>query len=111
MMLTGELIKYYRKRRGMTQDELAARLGTSKQTVSKYEKGVIANMKRSTVIQIAQILDVDAAVLFGLDLNEITQAEIIRDAIRQRPILGELLDIAKDMPDDDIKAMMQILRR
>ena len=111
MMLTGELIKYYRKRRGMTQDELAARLGTSKQTVSKYEKGIIANMKRETVLQIAQILDVDAAVLFGLDLNEITQAELIRDAIRQRPILGELLDIAKDMSDDDIRAMMRILRR
>lgn len=110
-MLTGELIKYYRKRRGITQEELAARLGTTKQTISRYEKGIIANMKRSTVIQIAHELDVDAAVLFGLDLNEITKAEQIRDAIRQRPILGELLEIAQSLSDDEIKAMMRILRR
>ncbi len=41
-MEIGERIKQLRLLRGMTLEELATRLGTTKQTVSRYEKGIIS---------------------------------------------------------------------
>ena len=35
----GNQIKTFRKSAGFTQDELAKRLNTTKQTISRYEKG------------------------------------------------------------------------
>lgn len=109
-MQTGELIKYYRKERHMTQDELARRLGTTKQTISKYEHGIISDMKRSQLLAIARELNIDASTLMGLDADEITQAEKIRDAIRQRPLLGELLSYAMRLGDDNLNALISIVK-
>lgn len=109
-MNTGELIKFYRKQRHMTQDELAARIGTTKQTISKYEHGIISDMKRSVLLAIARELNVDAAVLLGLNLDEINEAERIRDAIKQRPKLGELLTSAVSLNDDNLNALIRIVQ-
>ena len=108
-MQTGELIKYYRKLRHITQEELARRLGTTKQTISKYEHGIVMEMKRSTLIAIANELNVDAAILMGLDIDEIDEAERIRDEIKQRPKLGELLSLATTLNDDKLDALISIV--
>lgn len=39
MQLIGERIQYYRKKKGLSQEELGARLHLSRQTVSLWEKG------------------------------------------------------------------------
>lgn len=109
-MNTGELIKYYRKQRHMTQDELAARIGSTKQTISKYEHGIISDMKRSVLLAIARELNVDASVLLGLSLDEINEAERIRDAIKQRPKLGELLSHSMTLNDDNLNALIRIVK-
>lgn len=48
-MLFGEKLKAYRKAKGISQEELAAILGTSKQVISRYEKN-----QRTPKIDIAQ---------------------------------------------------------
>ena len=40
-MTLGERIRSLRKARGMTQQELADKLHTTKQTIGKYEQGII----------------------------------------------------------------------
>ncbi len=62
-MDTGELIKDIRVRSGMTQAELAERLGVTPQAISQYERGV-KKPKIETVSRIARALDVPATVLF-----------------------------------------------
>src|SRR5699024_8546876 len=52
---TGERIRYYRKKRQMTIDQLAAAICKSKSCVSKYENGQIA-------IDLATLYDVAAAL-------------------------------------------------
>lgn len=39
-MTLGEKIQYYRKQKKLSQEELAARVGVSRQAVSKWELGV-----------------------------------------------------------------------
>ena len=42
-MTLGEKIQYYRKQKKLSQEELAARVGVSRQAVSKWELGVSHN--------------------------------------------------------------------
>ena len=57
-------IAHYRKRLGMTQEQLAERLGVSAQSVSKWENGV-SNPDISLLPELAAALGVDINTLFA----------------------------------------------
>ncbi len=56
-MTVGERIKAARKKRGMSQKELADKLGIPYQGISQYERGV-RNPKTATLLRIAEALEV-----------------------------------------------------
>lgn len=64
-MTTGEKIKTLRLKKGMTQEELAQRLGVKVPAVYKYETGLVVNLKRSTIANLAEALDCSPAYLMG----------------------------------------------
>ncbi len=51
-------LKQFRLEAGLSQAELAARLGTSQSYVARLEKGAIANPKLDRLNQISEILDI-----------------------------------------------------
>ena len=51
-MELGERIRSLRKQKGLTQEELASRLGLQKSAVAKYENGRVTNIKRATLFKI-----------------------------------------------------------
>lgn len=55
-MTTGELIKYFRQKRGLTQKELAEELGVPYQSIYQWESGRRIP-KIDTVAKIASVLD------------------------------------------------------
>ena len=57
MRTQGERIKKLRKSKGVTQRELAERLGISEQAVSKWEKN-LSNPSTKNLLQIAKIFGV-----------------------------------------------------
>lgn len=61
----GARIKACRKNAGMTQEELGKRIGVTKATINKYETGIVLNMKRPTIEQIAKVLGVEPGYLMG----------------------------------------------
>ena len=69
-MSTGTTIKRLREQSGMTQEELASRLGLKKAAVNKYETGRVVNLKRSTIEKLCRIFDVMPQDLLGLDDEE-----------------------------------------
>ena len=62
MNVFGENLRRIRKARGISQEELARMLGTSKQVISRYENGQ-RSPKLSTVEEYADKLGVSAAML------------------------------------------------
>lgn len=65
-MLDGSNIRAAREAKGMTQAELAEKIGTSQQTVDKIERGV---MKRTTYLpEIQKVLGID----HGIPISENT---------------------------------------
>ena len=56
-MTMGERIKQMRREYKMTQESLGEKLGIKKAAVQKYEKGTVTNIKRSTLLKMAEIFD------------------------------------------------------
>ena len=67
--MLGENIKRLRRNKGLTQEELAARLNVVRQTVSKWEKET--SVPDAVMLQkIAEVLDTDVTQLLGAEVME-----------------------------------------
>ena len=66
-MNTGDRIKQARKAAGLTQTELANKIGVKFSTIHKYESGMIVNLKRDTIAALAEALDVKPSWLMGIE--------------------------------------------
>lgn len=74
----GRKIRELRKAAGLTQSELASRLGVQKAAVAKYESGEIENLKRSTIQKLALLFDVSPVVFIDPNYTEPFGFEIVR---------------------------------
>lgn len=81
-MTRGERIRKTREDQGISQVELAERIGESKQTLYKYEAGIITNVPAEKIELIAHILDVSPAWLMGWQDNKYTITNVKSDSIQ-----------------------------
>lgn len=58
-----EIIKEARKSKRLTLEEVANYVGVSKNTISKYERGIITNIRRDKIEKLAIILNVSPVAL------------------------------------------------
>ena len=63
-------IKELRKEKGLTLEQVADIVGVGKSTVRKWETGMIANMKRDKIANLAKALGTTPAYLMGWVENE-----------------------------------------
>ena len=77
--MIGKYLRDLRRRRGMSQQELALALGVSKQTISNWEVGrKVPRMK--AVDKIANIFGVSRnSILAGLPVEMLEQADTLKD--------------------------------
>ena len=75
LMLNGR-IAYFRKQKGLTQEELAIRLNVVRQTVSKWEKG-LSVPDADMLIKLAEVFEVEVAELLGGEINQSNSNEIV----------------------------------
>lgn len=62
----GEMIKYYRKKLGLTQEELGNYVGVQKSAIAKYENGRIENLKRTTIEKLSELFGILPSELLGI---------------------------------------------
>lgn len=78
----GENLKTLRKQKGFSQEELAARLHVTRQTVSKWEKN-LSVPNADTLICLAEILEISVSELLGEKIeNENTVSDIAEQLSR-----------------------------
>lgn len=63
-------IKSLRQERGLTLEQVAAVVGVGKSTVRKWETGMIANMRRDKIADLAKALGTTPAYLMGWEEDE-----------------------------------------
>lgn len=95
---TGMLIKQKRKQKKMTLEEVSKHVGLSKSTLSKIENNKIENLKRSTLISLSNLLDLNPLQL--IDNIEIDQ-EITVNGFKTQ--VNYLLHQTKDLSENEKK--------
>ena len=86
-------IKELRIARGMTLEELAEKVGTSKQNVHRYENGVITNIPGKRIEALAAALEVSPSELMGWGGENSSYYNIngaMPISVKRLPILGEI---------------------
>ena len=84
-MATNDIIKTRRLELGLTLREVADAVGVSEGTVSRWESGDIANMRRDKISKLAVVLRIDPSIIMGW-----APVNILRPAARAVPILGTI---------------------
>ena len=84
-------LKELRRERKMTLEELAVAVGTSRQTVHRYENGTITNIPRERVMALAEALGTTPSELMGWSDASLSGYEkILPISVRRVPMLGEI---------------------
>lgn len=86
--MISEELKKHRKALGMTLEELAERIGTSKQTIHRYENGTISNIPPEKVEALANALQTTPAALMGWREDDAPLSAPI--AHKRLPLLGRI---------------------
>lgn len=70
-MDVGSIIKAERMKKGMTQEELAEKVGVKKSAVAKWENGRVSEIKRSNIKNLAAALGLNPNQLLDDEESEI----------------------------------------
>lgn len=89
-MSIGKNIKNRRKELYLTQEDIAKRIGVSKQTVQKYESGVIANIPSDKIEMVAELLKTTPAKLMGWENPNRYLSPNITDDVVTFPVIGSI---------------------
>ena len=102
-------IKALRQEKGLTLEQVADVVGVGKSTVRKWETGMIANMRRDKIADLAKALGTTPAYLMGWK-EEDTKKELSPS----EPELTEgekvLLDLFNRVPKDQQQLVLQMIR-
>lgn len=101
-----DILRIKRLENDMTMKELADKVGVSEGTISRWESGDIANMKRDKIVALANALGISPLLIMGIDEpkrkhrdsrdDELLQAFHSIDSVTQGIIL-KILGIDKEM--------------
>ena len=99
-------IRELRQEKGLTLEQVATVVGVGKSTVRKWETGMIANMRRDKIADLAKALGTTPAYLMGWDEEE--------SVAPSEPQLTEgektLLDLFNRVPKDQQQLVLQMIR-
>lgn len=102
-----DLIKKRRIELGMTMKELGDAVGVSEATISRYESGQIANMKRTTIIALSKVLGIPTAHFIDCG-NE----EPINDTIQNKSYVPETIAAhfeGKEFTEEDLSDIARFI--
>lgn len=95
-MCPSSIIKNRRVELGLTMKDIADYVGVSEGTVSRWESGNIANMKRSRINKLAEILQISPLSLIGVKSSSVLSSH---KGIKI-PVLG---DVAAGLPIEAVE--------
>lgn len=109
----GLRIKSLREERGISQIELAEKIGVSKQNLYKYETGIISNIPSDKIEAIARALDVSPAEIMGWKTysNDAEDDELQEylEELKTRPEMKMLFKTLKGTSKEDVEKTVKII--
>ena len=102
-MTIGKRIRQERLNRGLSQEELAKFLSTTKQAIYKYENEIVTNIPMDKIEKLAELFNTTPSYLMGWeeitpDENNLTEGE------------KEFLNLFRMLPDEEQRIYLEMLR-
>ena len=104
-MTIGQRISSARERKCMTLEEVAKRCNTTKQTIFKYENGIVTNIPYDKIVLLSTALEVSPSYLFGWDEKESSPNELELTEGEQM-----LLNLFRQIPEDQQRVFLEMGR-
>lgn len=83
-----DILKDRRLELQLTLEDVAKRVGVSPATISRWESGDIANMRRDRIAALAEALQISPAVIMGWDVDTTLPPGAHRPQFKKVPMLG-----------------------
>ena len=103
MKSVGERIAFAREQRNMTLEEVAKLCETTKQTIFKYENGIVTNIPYEKILLLTKALKVSPSYLFGWE-------EESPDELALTEGEKEMLTLFRQIPVDRQPEALELLR-
>lgn len=105
-----DMLKNRRVELGLSQLDIAKMVGVSEATVSRWESGNIANMKRDRIQKLAKALQIDPSMLIfnDSDVVKVPDNIIPMPKMRQIPLLGDIACGAPILAVENVEDMVNI---
>lgn len=103
-----DILKDRRLKLELTLEDVAKRVGVSPATISRWESGDIANMRRDRIAALAEALQISPAVIMGWDIDTPIPPGAHKPQFKKVPMLGyaaagqPLEDLNQDTPYYDV---------
>lgn len=105
-------IKMFREKEGWTLEELGKKIGTTKQTIKRYEDGDIKNIPYDTIIELAKCFKVSPGCLMGWEEEndisiEMAQTDVALSNMNER--LKSYALLLASMPTEQQEHIMSLI--
>lgn len=108
MNTIGERIKLAREKIGMSQVDMADKIGVSKQNLYKYERGLVTNIPSDKIELIGKLTGVSPAYLMGWDATDTEEESLPPNCFpiqkKTFPLLGDIACGEPLLIDEQIEA-------
>lgn len=98
-METKDILKNRRQELNLTLEHVAKKVGVSPATISRWESGDIANMKRDKIVALAKSLQISPAVIMGWETPDAPKISIIN-------LYNQLSPAAQQRAQDYLKDLL-----
>lgn len=100
-----DIIKEKRIALNLTMKEVADYVGVTEATISRWESGDIANMRRDRIYKLSQVLNLSPLVIMGIEEEQHpVEEELPQDK-------KDLIELVKTLSPEEVAAVLRILRR
>jgi repressor LexA len=104
-MSIGTKIRQLREANNMSLEDVAQLCGTTRQTIYKYENGIVTNIPYDRIILLAKALHTTPASLFDFDSKKISSGE---DGLTEGE--RQVLELFRQIPEDQQPVVLAMIR-
>lgn len=104
-MTIGEKIHTLRTAKGLTLEDVAKFCNTTRQTIYKYEKGMIKRIPSDNIERMAILFGVLPTDIMGWSDNPLDV--LVEQIVHEETLQDKLVEITNDFTDDDIALVIE----
>ena len=120
--IMGQRIHEKREAAGLSVEELAEKIGVSRQTVYKWEKGIVKNIDRDYIGKMAGLFKCEPEWLMHMENSRVTVTysaegrEPVEAIVTKEPIMGvsnkraQLYKVALEVKPENLQTAIDILK-